>query len=461
MTTGSDTAFRTLNPATGELLETFASASGAEVEHALARAERAAADWRRRSFEERGVPLRAAARLLEQGASELGRTMAIEMGKPIAQGEGEAKKCAATCTFFAEHAATLLAPEDRPSDAKKSFVRFDPLGVIFAIMPWNFPLWQVFRAAAPALMAGNAMVLKHAANVPRCAIAIARIFAEAGLPEGLFSSLFIDHETAMRLVEDRRVAGVTLTGSDRAGRGVGERAGRALKKCVLELGGSDPFVVLDDADVERAAKVAAEARLLNSGQSRIAAKRFNATAKVYDAFLDRFAAEMKARTIGDPLASDVQVGPLAREDLRAALHRQVEASRAAGARAVLGGEIPSGPGWFYPPTVLTGVEPAMPAFDEETFGPVAAVIRAPDEEAAIDLANQSRYGLGASIWTRDLARAEKIAARIDAGAVFVNGLVKSDARLPFGGIKESGYGRELGREGVREFVDVKTVWMAE
>jgi succinate-semialdehyde dehydrogenase / glutarate-semialdehyde dehydrogenase len=457
---GSDTAFRTLNPTTGELVETFPNATGAEIQAALDAATKARAAWRTASFEARAEPLRAAAKLLRERAGEHARTMAIEMGKPLAQGEAEARKCADTCDWFADHARDLLAPSDRPSDAAKSYVRFDPLGTVLAVMPWNFPYWQVIRAAAPALMAGNAVILKHAANVPRCARAIEATFREAGLPAGLFASLFVDHKAAMRLLDDRRVAALTLTGSDRAGRELAERAGRALKKCVLELGGSDPFIVLDDADVERAAKVAADARLLNSGQSCIAAKRFIATAGVHDAFLARFLDELRARKVGDPLVTGTDVGPLARHDLRDALHRQVVASRAAGATVVLGGGVPEGPGAFYPVTVVTGAAPGVAAFDEETFGPVAAVVRAADERQAIELANATRFGLGASLWTRDTARAERIAAEIESGCVFVNGLVKSDPRLPFGGIKDSGFGRELSAEGIHEFVNAKTVWIA-
>ncbi len=457
---GSDTAFRTQNPATGELLETFDGATDAELEAALEAAHDAQIAWRAATFAARAEPLRAAAKLLRAHAGEHARTMAIEMGKPLAQGEAEAKKCADTCDWFAEHAAELLAPNDRPSDAAKSYVRFDPLGTVLAVMPWNFPYWQVVRAAAPALMAGNAVILKHAANVPGCARAIEATFRDAGLPAGLFASLFIDHRTAMRLLDDRRIAALTLTGSDRAGRELAERAGRALKKCVLELGGSDPFIVLDDADVERAAKVAADARLLNSGQSCIAAKRFIATAPVYEAFLTCFLDELRARKVGDPLAAGTDVGPLARVDLRDALHRQVTASRGAGASVALGGVVPEGPGAFYPVTVVTGAAPGVAAFDEETFGPVAAVVRAADERHAVELANASRFGLGASLWTRDTARAEELAAEIDSGCVFVNGLVKSDPRLPFGGIKDSGFGRELSAEGIHEFVNAKTIWIA-
>jgi len=331
---------------------------------------------------------------------------------------------------------------------------------VLAIMPWNFPFWQVFRFAAPALVAGNAGVLKHAPNVPRCAVAIERVFRDAGFPDGLFRAVFLSNEGAGSAIADERVRAVTLTGSDRAGSQVAEQAGRHLKKTVLELGGSDPFIVLDDADLERAAQAAAEARLINSGQSCIAAKRFIVVERVADRFLERFTSEMRARKVGDPLDPSTQVGPQARLDLRENLHRQVRESVQLGARLMLGGELPKGRGAFYPPTVLVAVEPGMPAFDEETFGPVAAVIRAKDEADAIRIANASPYGLGAAVWTRDTQRGERVAREIEAGSVFVNGLVKSDPRLPFGGVKRSGYGRELSEYGLREFVNVKTVWVA-
>src|SRR5437867_4611690 len=351
-------------------------------------------------------------------------------------------------------------PEVVETEASRSFVTFQPLGVVLAVMPWSFPFWKVFRFAAPALMAGNAGVLKHASNVPGCALAIESVFREAGFPRGLFATALVGSDAVAGLIADPRIVAVTLTGSDRAGSQVAEQAGRALKKTVLELGGSDPFVVLADADVAAAARTAADARLVNSGQSCIAAKRFIVVETVADPFIARFVEELRSRRVGDPLARDTQVGPQARVDLRDELHRQVEESIKRGARRLLGGEVPPGPGAFYPPTLLAAVDKGMPAFDEETFGPVAAVIRAKDEADAVRLANDSVFGLGASLWTRDRARAERVAARIEAGAVFVNGLVKSDPRLPFGGIKRSGYGRELSEYGIREFVNIKSVWIA-
>jgi succinate-semialdehyde dehydrogenase/glutarate-semialdehyde dehydrogenase len=383
--------------------------------------------------------------------------MAREMGKPVVDGEGEVEKCAATCDYYAAHAAAMLAPDPRPVDGTRAYVRFDPLGTVLAVMPWNFPFWQVFRAAVPMLAAGNTLVLKHAENVPGCAAAIADVFASADVPAGVFESLHLPHDRIEAVIADARVHAVTLTGSTRAGRAVARAAGEALKKCVLELGGSDAFVVLDDADVDAAARVAADARLVNAGQSCIAAKRFIVVDAVAARFVERLVAAMRDRRMGNPLERTTALGPLARHDLRDALHRQVEASIARGARPVLGGAIPPGPGAFYPPTVLLDVAPGMPAFDEETFGPVAAIVPARDEADALDLANASPYGLGASIWSRDLARAESVAARLEVGFVAVNGQVRSDPRLPFGGVKQSGHGRELSELGLREFVNVKTV----
>ncbi|HYK81646.1 MAG TPA: NAD-dependent succinate-semialdehyde dehydrogenase [Gemmatimonadales bacterium] len=449
-----------VNPATGDVLETFEETSPDALDRTLQRADAASRDWRRRPVAERAERLRAAARLLRERREGFARTMALEMGKPLAQGVAEAEKCAAACDYYAEHGEALLSADLRPTDARRSYVRLDALGVVFAIMPWNFPFWQVFRFAAPALLAGNAGLLKHAPNVSRCALEIEGLFREAGFPDGLFRAVFLQNAVAAGVIADARVRAVTLTGSDRAGSQVAEQAGRHLKKTVLELGGSDPFIVLADADVAAAARTAAAARLLNSGQSCIAAKRFIVVEPVADRFLELFTAAMRAPTLGDPLQPATQIGPQARLDLRANLHRQVQESVQRGARVILGGTLPEGRGAYYPPTVLVEVTPGMPVFDQETFGPAAAVSRARDETEAVRVANTSAYGLGASVWTEDRERGERIAGELEVGSVFVNGLVKSDPRLPFGGVKRSGYGRELSEYGLREFVNVKTVWVA-
>jgi succinate-semialdehyde dehydrogenase / glutarate-semialdehyde dehydrogenase len=453
-------SIQSINPATGEVLENFQETSMSEIDEILEAAETTFREWRHRPFAERTQKMRQAAALLRGGKEKYARTMALEMGKPIVQGEAEAEKCAWTCDYYAEHAEAFLADQLRETDASRSFIRFEPLGPVLAIMPWNFPFWQVFRFAAPALMAGNAGILKHASNVPRCALHIEDIFREAGFPKNLFRTVLAGPERVAAVIADPRTRAVTLTGSEAAGSKVAAQAGREIKKTVLELGGSDPFIVLEDADIQKAAKTAADARLINSGQSCIAAKRFIVAEKVSGAFLETFVSEMRSRKMGDPLDRQTQVGPQARDDLRASLHHQVDDSVKRGAKLLLGGRIPEGRGAFYPPTVLDGVSKGMPAFDEETFGPVAAVIRAQDEADAIRLANDSSFGLGASLWTQNRERAERIVGEIEAGCVFVNELVKSDPRLPFGGVKRSGYGRELSEYGIREFVNIKGVWMA-
>jgi succinate-semialdehyde dehydrogenase/glutarate-semialdehyde dehydrogenase len=379
------------------------------------------------------------------------------MGKPLRDGIAEAQKCALACDHFAEHAATYLAPREVATDGSRSLVRFDPLGVVLAIMPWNFPYWQVFRFIAPHLMAGNAGVLKHAGNVTGCAFAIEQIVRDAGFPADLFRVLLIDHDEVARCIADPRIAAVTLTGSERGGRAVAEAAGRALKPAVLELGGSDAFIVLADADVDKAARVAAAARTINAGQSCICAKRFIVERPVQRRFEEILTAELGKLRLGDPLAPDTDLGPLARHDLRETLHQQVTTAIAEGARLVLGGTLPKGKGAFYPPTVLTEVRPGHRVAREETFGPVAAVLAVADAEEAVSVANGTTFGLGASVWTRDAAR---MIPRLEAGSVFVNGMVKSDPRLPFGGIKASGFGRELSEEGIKAFTNVKTVWIA-
>jgi succinate-semialdehyde dehydrogenase/glutarate-semialdehyde dehydrogenase len=407
---------RSVNPATGEELAAFAEHTPEELESALAAADAAQRAWATTSFAERRRCLEAAARLLREGRDQYARLMTLEMGKPVAEAAAEVDKCAWNCEFYAAQAERFLANEPVETDALSSWVAYQPLGVVLAIMPWNFPYWQVLRFAAPALMAGNGALLKHSPNVPRCALATEELFAGAGFPDGLFRTLLVGdasvNEATGRLLGDPRVGAVTLTGSERAGAAVGATAGRALKKCVLELGGSDPFVVLADADLELAAEAAARARFLNGGQSCIAAKRF---------------------VVEEPLAG--------------------------GAKVLLGGARLERPGWYYAPTVLAGVTPDLPVFTEETFGPVAAVVRAPDEEAAVELANDTPYGLGASVWTRDLERARRLGRRIESGSLFVNAVVASDPRLPFGGIKRSGYGRELAAVGIREFTNIRTFWV--
>lgn len=441
-----------VNPTTGAPIQVFADHSDAAVAQALREAGAVPAG-------DRAPALRAAARLLRARRDDLARLMALEMGKPVTQGCAEAEKCAWVCEYYADHAAQFLTPQPVATEATRSFVMFQPLGTVLAVMPWNFPFWQVFRCAAPALMAGNTVMLKHASNVPGCALAIEQLFREAGLPVGAFRTLLISAARAEALIAHPAIQAVTVTGSTAAGQAIAAKAGACLKKSVLELGGSDPYLVLDDADLEAAATACVTARLLNSGQSCIAAKRFLVMESVRPRFEELLVVGMRAQVLGDLLLPATTIGPLARADLRAELHDQVQRSVRQGAQLLLGGAIPAGPGWFYPPTVLTNVTPAMLVFAEETFGPVAAIVGVPDERAAIRLANASVFGLGAAVFTRDTARGERVAAALEAGACFVNTFVKSDPRLPFGGIKQSGYGRELAECGLREFVNIKTVFV--
>ncbi len=450
---------KTLNPATGEILREYPEHGAAEVERRLAQALVAYKALSRTSFDERGEKLRRAAKALRDGLPAYARLMTEEMGKTIVSAEAEAEKCAWVCEYYAEHAERFLSPERVASDAAESLVRFDPLGPILAVMPWNFPFWQVFRFAAPALMAGNVGLLKHASNVPGCALAIEDIFRRAGFPEGAFSALLIPSSQVEAVIRHPAVQAVTLTGSEPAGRSVAATAGAALKKTVLELGGSDPFLVLADADVPSAASFAAKARAINNGQSCIAAKRFIVEERVAPAFEQALSRAMESLKVGDPMDRATDVGPITREDLLEELHGQVTRAVGQGAKLLTGGRRLAGEGYFYAPTVLAGVEPGMSVFDEETFGPVAAVTRAKDAQDAVRLANLSRFGLGASVWTSDPQRGKALAREIEAGMVFVNGVVKSDPKLPFGGVKASGYGRELGSFGIREFVNIKAVWV--
>ncbi|MHB8562433.1 MAG: NAD-dependent succinate-semialdehyde dehydrogenase [Acidiferrobacteraceae bacterium] len=449
----------TVNPVTGKRVQEFAEWSEAEVESALVKADRAARIWALTPFAARAAVLRKAAAVLRDGARGYAELITLEMGKPIRESLGEVEKCALGCAFYADHGAKLLADEPVESDATRSLIAYQPLGLVLAVMPWNFPFWQVFRFAAPALVAGNIGLVKLASNVPQCSLAIEEVWAKAGAPPGVFQCLLISAGRVERLIGDTRVRAVTLTGSEAAGRKVAASAGAHLKKSVLELGGSDAFVVFADADLDLAARTGVASRFLNSGQSCIAAKRFIVVDNIADAFIERLVAGAKALSVGDPMREETMIGPLARNDLREALQAQVDDATDKGARVLIGGTPLPGPGYFYPATVLEGVQPNMRAYREELFGPVAIIIHARDEADALRIANDSPYGLGASIWSRDTARAEAFARRVECGSAFVNGLVKSDPRLPFGGIKASGYGRELSAHGIREFVNIKTLWV--
>lgn len=451
--------FRSINPANGSVLETYEGWDDARVDLALAAGEAAVDDWRATPTTARAQLLSQAANVLRERKEDLARTMALEMGKLINEARAEVEKCAWACDFYAEHGRSFLADEVIATDAGRSLVAYQPLGSVLAVMPWNFPLWQVFRFAAPALMAGNTAVLKHASNVPQCAQAIEAVFRQAGFPRGVFQTLLITSSQVQRVIEDDRIHAVTLTGSEAAGRAVAAAAGQCLKKSVLELGGSDAFVILEDADLDLTVEQAVSSRYMNCGQSCIAAKRFIPVASIANEFVERFRAAVETLRPGDPLQEDTRLAPMARRDLRDDLHRQVMDSIEAGAKALLGCAPEDGPGAYYQASILDHVGPGARAYREELFGPVASVIRARDEEDAVRIANDSRFGLGGSVWTQDAGRGEQVARRLQCGSAFVNGLVKSDPRLPFGGVKHSGYGRELSHHGIREFVNVKTVWV--
>ena len=453
-------AIASVNPANGEVLRSFVESSGAEIEAALALAERTFRTWRTTDFASRAAKMRRAAEILEEDRRRFGEIMTLEMGKPIGAAIAEVEKCASVCRYYAEHAEAFLAPEEVATDASRSYVRYDPLGCVLAVMPWNFPFWQVLRFAAPTLMAGNVGILKHASNGPQSALAIAEVFARAGFPAGCFQALLVGSAAVAKMIEDPRIAAVTLTGSEAAGVAVGRAAGGEIKKAVLELGGSDPFIVLPSADLVKAAATAVKARTINNGQSCIAAKRFIVHEAVYERFTTLFVGGMAALVVGDPIDPATGIGPLATAPIREELAVQVDQSVAAGARVLLGGRKLDGPGYFYAPTVLADPVPGSPAWDDELFGPVATLFKVKDLDAAIALANHKVFGLGASAWTEDRAEQERLAVELEAGSVFLNGMVKSDPRLPFGGIKRSGFGRELALAGIREFVNVKTVWIA-
>jgi succinate-semialdehyde dehydrogenase / glutarate-semialdehyde dehydrogenase len=449
-----------INPANGETIKTYEQTPYDEALKRVETAHQAFTVWKEMSFSQRSELMKRASEILTENKEEYAKIMAMEMGKPIRQGRSEIEKCAWVCEYYADNAVKMLLPEKIATDASNSFVAFQPLGVILAIMPWNYPFWQVFRFAAPGLMAGNAAVLKHASNVPGCSLAIEEVLKKAGFPENLFQNLLIPGKQIQRIMEHPLIKAVTLTGSNSAGQAVAATAGKMIKKTVLELGGSDPYIVLEDADIEAAAKTCVESRLLNSGQSCIAAKRFVVIEAVRRRFEEIFIAHMRAKKMGNPLEEDIDIGPQARFDLREDLHRQVARSIEKGAKCLLGGEIPKGKGAFYPATVLSDVRKGMPAYEEEIFGPVGTIISVKDEKEAIQVANDSSFGLGAAIFTGDIQRGERIATyELEAGCCFVNAFVKSDPRLPFGGIKSSGYGRELSHYGIKEFVNIKTVYV--
>jgi succinate-semialdehyde dehydrogenase / glutarate-semialdehyde dehydrogenase len=448
-----------INPTTGETIKTFEPLAETQIDEKLQNAAETFRNYSRTTFEVRESMMARAAEILETEKNNFARLMTLEMGKPIKGAVGEAEKCAWVCRYYAENARQHLADMPVVTNGKKSYVRFQPLGPVLAVMPWNFPFWQVFRFAAPALMAGNVGLLKHASNVPQCALAIEDIFRRAGFPEGAFQTLLVGSDSVPRILEDRRVVAATLTGSEPAGRSVAGIAGKQIKKTVLELGGSDPFIVMPSAELQEAATTAVKARTINNGQSCIAAKRFILAADIYDEFERRFVEEMKTLRVGDPLNEATDIGPLATEQILKDLDEQVKTSVAGGALVLTGGKKLDRPGNFYEPTVLANIPHDSPAYCEEVFGPVALLFRVKNIDEAIELANSTSFGLGSAAWTNDAGEQERFAEELEAGCVFVNGMVASDPRLPFGGIKNSGYGRELGEFGIREFVNIKTVWI--
>lgn len=452
--------YRSQNPATGEVLKTYEQHSSEEAWKKLAQAESAFQTWKKTPLAERLSKIQNLATALGRRIPEYATLMTREMGKPIAQSEVELDKCQRGCRYYIENAPEFLKPKAFQTEARTSYVRYDPLGVILGIMPWNFPFWQVLRFSLPALAAGNVVLLKHAPNVPGCAEALESLFREAGFPEGVFQNLFLSHENAAALIASGRIHGVSLTGSDRAGSAIAEEAGRSLVKTVLELGGSDPFIVLDDADLEATLPWAVKSRMLNTGQSCIAAKRFLVTDKIYDPFLKKMSQAIAALKVGDPEDRANDLGPLAREDLLKNLSLQVEQGLTQGAKAIVGGQALTRKGYFFAPSLLEVTSPDNILLKQEIFGPVAVILKVSSDEEAVRIANQTAYGLGASLWTKDLKKAERLAGEIEAGNVFINTMVKSDPRMPFGGIKRSGYGRELSEIGLHEFVNVKTVWVS-
>lgn len=450
---------RTINPATGELVKSFSEMTKKEVDEIIDNSHEAFLSWREVSFAERSKLMMNASNVLKEQKEEYGKILTLEMGKPIKQAISEVEKCAWVCEYYAENAEKILNKEIIETDASQSYVQFDPLGVVLAVMPWNFPFWQVFRFAAPALMAGNVGILKHASNVPMSALAIEQVFSLAGFPQNAFKTLLIGSSQVSDVIKNPKVKAATLTGSEHAGKKVASDSGKELKKTVMELGGSDPFIILKDAALEEAIDTAVTARLINNGQSCIAAKRFIVVEDVYQEFEKKFVEKMKNIKPGDPMEEDTELGPMAREDLLEELDDQVKRSVKKGAKLLCGGERLDRKGYYYPATVIAEIKPGMAAYNEELFGPVASLFKAKDDEDAIRIANDSDFGLGASLWTSDLQKAKVLARKIESGSVFINGLVKSDPRLPFGGVKISGYGRELSHYGIKEFVNIKTVWI--